>query len=169
MSTVRVSGLNKLSASLFLSLESTFTSGSESFLLDSLPESSLTSWPFRSKQTRQVISLTRFSVFLVTISFKEKRRERLVVTTTVLMVQKEYDDKMFAKAFWLFSLVLRTFAPKSSYGEIFFISRLELVDKVLTPKMKKKWVTDFVSEKMAVEKYLNFDKSVIITRCSLLC
>ena len=33
---------------------------------------------------------------------------------------------------------LRTFAPKSSYGEIFFISRLELVDKVLNPKMKKK-------------------------------
>ena len=33
---------------------------------------------------------------------------------------------------------LRTFAPKSSYDEIFFISRLELVDKVLTPKMKKK-------------------------------
>ena len=31
-------------------------------------------------------------------------------------------------------------APKSSYGEIFFISPLELVDdKVLTPKMKKKW------------------------------
>ena len=65
---------------------------------------------------------------------------------------------------------LRTFAPKSSYGEIFFISPLELVDKVLTPKMKKKMgVTDFVSEKMAVEKCLNFDKSVIITRCSLLC
>ena len=65
---------------------------------------------------------------------------------------------------------LKTFAPKSSYGEIFFISRLELVDKVLTPKMKKKMgVTDFVSEKMAVEKCLNFDKSVIITRCSLLC
>ena len=65
---------------------------------------------------------------------------------------------------------LRTFAPKSSYGEIFFISRLELVDKVLTPKMKKKMgVTDFVSEKMAVEKCLNFDKSVIIKRCSLLC
>ena len=65
---------------------------------------------------------------------------------------------------------LRTFAPKSSYGEIFFISRLELVDKVLTPKMKKKrGVTDFVSEKMAVEKCLNFDKSVIIKRCSLLC
>ena len=65
---------------------------------------------------------------------------------------------------------LRTFAPKSSYGEIFFISRLELVDKVLTPKMKKKMgVTDFVSEKMAVEKCRNFDKSVIITRCSLLC
>ena len=33
---------------------------------------------------------------------------------------------------------LRTFAPKSSYGEIFFISRLELAHKVLTPKMKKK-------------------------------
>ena len=67
-------------------------------------------------------------------------------------------------------LNLRTFAPKSSYGEIFFISRLELVDKVFTPKMKKKMgVTDFVSEKMAVEKCLNFDKSVIITRCSLLC
>ena len=33
---------------------------------------------------------------------------------------------------------LRTFAPKSSYGEIFFISRLELGHKVLTPKMKKK-------------------------------
>ena len=65
---------------------------------------------------------------------------------------------------------LRTFAPKSSYGEIFFISPLELVDKVLTPKMKKKMgVTDFVSEKMAVEKCLNFDKSVIIKRCSLLC
>ena len=32
---------------------------------------------------------------------------------------------------------LRTFALKSSYGEIFFISPLELVDKVLTPKMKK--------------------------------
>ena len=64
---------------------------------------------------------------------------------------------------------LRTFAPKSSYGEI-FISPLELVDKVLTPKMKKKMgVTDFVSDKMAVEKCLNFDKSVIITRCSLLC
>ena len=58
-----------------------------------------------------------------------------------------------------------TFAPKSSYGEIFFISRLELVDKILTPKIKKKMgVTDFVSEKMAVEKCLNFDKSVIITR-----
>ena len=66
---------------------------------------------------------------------------------------------------------LRTFAPKSSYGEILFISRLELVDKVLTPKMKKKkmGVTDFVSEKMAEQKCLNFDKSVIITRCSLLC
>ena len=65
---------------------------------------------------------------------------------------------------------LRTFAPKSSYGEIFFISPLELVDKVFTPKMKKKMgVTDFVSEKMAVEKCLNFDKLVIITRCSLLC
>ena len=65
---------------------------------------------------------------------------------------------------------LRTFAPKSSYGEIFFISPLELVHKVLTQKMKKKMgVTDFVSEKMAVEKCLNFDKSIIIMRCSLLC
>ena len=36
------------------------------------------------------------------------------------------------------TLILRTFAPKSSYGEIFFISPLELVDKVLTPKMEKK-------------------------------
>ena len=63
---------------------------------------------------------------------------------------------------------LRTFAPKSSYGEIFFISPLELVHIVLTPKMKKKMgVTDFVSEKMAVEKCLNFDKSFIITRCNL--
>ena len=66
--------------------------------------------------------------------------------------------------------LLRTFAPNSSYGESFFISPLELVHKVLTPKMKKKiGVTDFVSEKMAVEKCLNFDKSVITTRCSLLC
>ena len=65
---------------------------------------------------------------------------------------------------------LRTFAQKSSYGEIFFISPLELVHKVLSPKMKKKMgVTDFVLEKMAVEKCLNFDKSVIITRRSLLC
>ena len=65
---------------------------------------------------------------------------------------------------------LRTFSSKSSYGEIFFISPLELVHKVLTPKMKKKMeVTDFVSEKMVVEKCLNFDESVIITRGSLLC
>ena len=65
---------------------------------------------------------------------------------------------------------LRTFAPKSSYGEIFFISRLELGHKVLTPKMKKKMgVTDFVSEKMAVEKCLNFENSVIIARCRLIC
>ena len=47
---------------------------------------------------------------------------------------------------------------------------IELVDKVLTPKMKKKMgVTDFVLEKMAVEKCLNFDKSVIMKRRSLLC
>ena len=65
---------------------------------------------------------------------------------------------------------LRTFAPKSSYGEIFFISPLELVHKVLTPINEKKMgLTDFVSEKMAVEKCLNFDKSLIINRCSLLC
>ena len=38
-----------------------------------------------------------------------------------------------------FRLILRTFAPKSSYGEIFFISPLELVHKVLNPKMEKKW------------------------------
>ena len=60
----------------------------------------------------------------------------------------------------------------TSYGEIFFIYPLELVDKVLTQKMKKKkkgGVTDFVSEKMAVEKCLNFDNSAIITRFSLLC
>ena len=55
-------------------------------------------------------------------------------------------------------------------GKIFFISPLELVHKVLTPKMKKKMgVTDFVPEKMAVKKCLNFDKSVIITRFRLLC
>ena len=66
---------------------------------------------------------------------------------------------------------LRTFAPKSSYGEIFFISRLELGHKVLTPKKKEKklGVTEFVSEKMAVEKCLNFDISVIITKGSLIC
>ena len=33
--------------------------------------------------------------------------------------------------------LLRTFAPKSSYGEIFLISPLELVHKEFTPKMKK--------------------------------
>ena len=50
---------------------------------------------------------------------------------------------------------LKTFAPKSSYGEIFFVSRLELGHKVLTPKMKKKLgVTYFLSEKMAVENAL---------------
>ena len=65
---------------------------------------------------------------------------------------------------------LRKFVQKSSYGEIFFISPLELVHKVLSPKMKKKMgVTDFVLEKMAVEKCLNFDKSVMITGRSLLC
>ena len=31
----------------------------------------------------------------------------------------------------------KMFATKSSYGKIFFISHLELGDKVLTPKMKK--------------------------------
>ena len=60
--------------------------------------------------------------------------------------------------------------PKSSDRAIFLISPLELVHKVLTPKLKKKMgVSDFILEKMAVEKCLNFDKSVIITRCSLLC
>ena len=74
------------------------------------------------------------------------------------------------KLFVINNKELRTFAPKSSYGEIFFISRLELGHKVLTPKMQKKMgVTDFVSEKMAVEKCLNFEKSVIIARCRLIC
>ena len=60
--------------------------------------------------------------------------------------------------------------PKSSDGAIFLISPLEFVHKGLTPKMKKKMgVSDFVLEKMAVEKCLNFDKSVIIMRCSLPC
>ena len=83
---------------------------------------------------------------------------------------KVHPDEVDAlRSLWYPDSDLRTFAPKSSYGEIFFISRLELVDKVLTPKMRKKMgVTDFVSEKMAVEKCLNFDKLVIITRCSLL-
>ena len=76
----------------------------------------------------------------------------------------------FKKAIFFKISNLRTFAPKSSYGEIFFISRLELGHKVHTPKMKKKMgVTDFVSEKMAVEKCLNFEKSVIIARCRLIC
>ena len=30
-------------------------------------------------------------------------------------------------------------------------------------------VNDFISEKMAVEKCLNFEKSVIIARCTLIC
>ena len=52
-------------------------------------------------------------------------------------------------------MLLRTFAPKSSYGEIFFISPLELGHKVLTPEIEKKMgVTEFVSEKMAVENAL---------------
>ena len=42
---------------------------------------------------------------------------------------------------------LMTFAPKSSYGEIFFISPLELVHEVLTPKMKKKWVSPTLFQK----------------------
>ena len=37
----------------------------------------------------------------------------------------------------VFRGVLRTFAQKSSYGEIFFISPLELVHKVPSPKMEK--------------------------------
>ena len=97
-----------------------------------------------------------------TIHFSNRRPQSPQYKRTCLI-------KLIVHLFCPVSL-LRTFAPKSSYGEIFFISPLELVDKVLTPKMKKKMgVTDFVSEKMAVEKCLNFDKSVIITRCSLLC
>ena len=38
----------------------------------------------------------------------------------------------------VFHICLRTFAPKSSYVEIFFISPLELFHKVRTPKMEKK-------------------------------
>ena len=80
------------------------------------------------------------------------------------------DPYALACIFCLPAFRLRTFAQKSSYGKIFFISPLGLVHKVLTPKMEKKMgVTDFVPEKMAVEKCLNFDKSVITTRCSLLC
>ena len=87
------------------------------------------------------------------------------------MVEKWWYDEYMNKPIEREAFIhpLRTFSPKSSYGEIFFTSPLELVHKVLTPKMKKKMgVTDFVSEKMAVVKCLNFDKSVIITRCSLL-
>ena len=70
----------------------------------------------------------------------------------------------------IMSQLLRTFAPKSSYGEIFIVSHLEIGHKVFTPKMKKKMgLTDFVSEKMAAEKCLNFEKSVITARCSLIC
>ena len=93
----------------------------------------------------------------------------MIITVIIIIITPYiycyYSCKILKKT----TTLLRTFAPKSSYGEIFFISPLELVHKVLTPKMKKMGVTDFVSEKMAVEKCLNFDKSVIITRCSLLC
>ena len=46
-----------------------------------------------------------------------------------------FEKMFFAKCV---PLILRTFAPKSSYGEIFCISPLELVHKALTPNMKKK-------------------------------
>ena len=86
------------------------------------------------------------------------------------MVDNEGNIKSTFRDLNMYSCGLRTFAQKSSYGEVFFISPLELVHKVLGPKMKQKMrVTDFVLEKMAVEKCLNFDKSVIITRRSLLC
>ena len=52
------------------------------------------------------------------------------------------------RAFMLFTTTLRTFAPKSSDGEIFFISRLELVDKILTSKMKKNCFGENGSGKM---------------------
>ena len=67
--------------------------------------------------------------------------------------------------------VLRTFARKSSHIEICFISRLKLCHKLLIPKMKKKkngGVTNFVSEKKVREKCPNFERWVIITRCSLI-
>ena len=70
----------------------------------------------------------------------------------------------------LSELFLRKLVPESSCGENFFISCLELGHKVLTPKMKNNLgATDFVSEKMAEEKCLTFNKLVIITRCSLIC
>ena len=105
--------------------------------------------------------LSKYLLFLSPCSY-----QRTLLHTIVLhvLIPAILESLNFTRS----SSVFRTFAPKSSYGEIFFISPLKLVHKVLTPKMKKKLgVTDFGSEKMAVEKCLNFDKSVIITRCSL--
>ena len=50
-----------------------------------------------------------------------------------------YMEYLISLKFYCSLSAFRTYAPKSSYGEIFFISPLELVHKVLTPKMKKKW------------------------------
>ena len=86
---------------------------------------------------------------------------RLFADDTSLTLTDKNSDQLIKKANVAFKDV-------RAYGEIFFISRLELVHKVLTPKMKKKLgVTNFDSEKMAVEKCLNFEKLVIMARCSL--
>ena len=64
---------------------------------------------------------------------------------------------------------LRTFAPKSSYGEIFFISRLELGHKYLLQKLKKIGGHRLCFGENGSGKCLNFDISVIITKGSLIC
>ena len=64
---------------------------------------------------------------------------------------------------------LRTFAQKSFHIEISFIIRLKLGHKLLIGKMEKNsGDTDFVSETKAREKCPNFDRWIIITRCSLI-
>ena len=77
------------------------------------------------------------------------------IGTFPLKKQETRGKRKTSKEFFCLAFQLRTFASKSSYGEIFFISPLELVHKVLTPKMKKKvGITDFVSEKMAFILYI---------------
>ena len=91
-----------------------------------------------------------------------KSRIRLFIIIIIVLLINFFSRYIYFTRYicYVSKLFLRTFAPKSSYGESFFISPLELVLKVLTPKMRKKMgITDFASEKMAVEKCLNFDKS----------